>query len=252
MKVLLVEDNPLNVRLFYDTLSMKGYEVIVARNGNEALEVLKNVIPDIIVLDLYMPGMSGFRFANTISKDLRYSSIPIIVVSASSSVYDVKEMASYNIKAYLVKPVAPTKLLETIKKVIIEKEYSDSLNKSYQQYASSGKSEPRNTLSSDQEKTESRDSSLYTSFRREVETGIRVSVDDLVEGMILGAPIVKNKAVIYKEGSVVDSKMIEKIKNLGVNEIYITKDSFEKFKDIIKLKQDTEESSPDIFKDFEE
>ncbi|MCX8096263.1 MAG: response regulator [Spirochaetes bacterium] len=252
MRVLLVEDNPLNIRLFYDTLSMKGYEVTVARNGNEALEVLKNITPDIIVLDLYMPGMSGFRFANTISKDLKYSSIPIIVVSASSSVYDVKEMASYNIKAYLVKPVAPTKLLETIKKVIIGKEYSDSLNKSNQQYVSSGKPEPQNTPSSDQEKIEAKDSSLSTSFKREVETGIRVSVDDLVEGMVLGAPVVKNKAVIYKEGSVVDSKMIEKIKNLGVNEIYITKDSFEKFKDIIKLKQDTEESSLDIFKDFEE
>lgn len=252
MKVLLVEDNPLNVKLFYDTLTMKGYEVIVARNGNEALEVLKSVVPDIIVLDLYMPGMSGFRFANTISKDLKYSSIPIIVVSASSSVYDVKEMASYNIKAYLVKPVAPTKLLETIKKVIIQKEYSDSLYNSHQQQLSYSKSEFRDTQSSGQEDIEVKKQISSNTFKKEVETGIRVSVDDLVEGMVLGAPVVKNKAVIYKEGSTIDNKMIEKIKNLGVNEIYVTKDSFEQFKDIIKLKQDAEESSLDVFKDFEE
>lgn len=138
MKVLVVEDNLLNLKLFVDTLTMKGYEVISARNGIEALEILKNIIPDVIILDLYMPGMSGFRLGNTLSKDPKYQNIPIIVVSASSSVYDVKEMASYNVKAYLVKPVSPTKLLETVKKVIIEKEqktppsYATASQKTYE------------------------------------------------------------------------------------------------------------------------
>lgn len=239
MKVLVVEDNLLNLKLFVDTLTMRGYEVISARNGIEALEILKNIIPDVIILDLYMPGMSGFRLGNTLSKDPKYQNIPIIVVSASSSVYDVKEMASYNVKAYLVKPVSPTKLLETVKKVIIEKEqktppsYATASQKTY---------EPPKT-ETEEEKT------IPHPQAREVETGIRVAVEDLLEGMVLGEPITKNKTIIYKEGTKLDAKMIEKIKALGIREAFITKKSFEEFKDIIELKSLEEHNIEDIFKD---
>ncbi|MCX8028549.1 MAG: response regulator [Brevinematales bacterium] len=250
MKILLVEDNPLNIRLFYDTLTMKGYEVVVAMNGNEALNVLKTILPDIIILDLYMPGMSGFRFANTISKDLKYSKIPIIVVSASSSVYDVKEMASYNIKAYLVKPVSPTKLLETVKKIIIEEELKDVPS-----YVSKlNKDTTTTTQSSISSVSDSSNQGSFenSSVKKELETGIKVSVDDLVEGMVLGAPILKNKAVIYKEGFVLDDKSIEKIKSLGIREVYLTRESFENFRDIIGIKNDTENLNFDPFKEFDE
>lgn len=241
MKVLIVEDNPLNLKLFSETLAMKGFEIITARNGNEALESLKVSIPDIIILDLYMPSMSGFRFANTISKDLRYHDIPIIVVSASSSIYDVKEMASYNVKAYLVKPVSPTKLLETVKKVIVEKELIQS-----PPYYSSKKSQETKVekTSVDEPNTEPQDSAV----KKEVETSIRVSVDDLIEGMILGEPIMKNRAIVYKEGTRIDDKIIEKLKSLGIRDAYITKKSFEEFKDLIDIKNDEE----DIFGKFKE
>lgn len=243
MKILVVEDNLSNLKLFVDTLTMKGYEVISARNGIEALEILKTVIPDVIILDLYMPGMSGFRLGNTLSKDPKYQNIPIIVVSASSSVYDVKEMASYNVKAYLVKPVSPTKLLETVKKVIIEKEqksppsYATTLQKSQDTHKKSPE---------DQEKIPSQ-----VTQAREVETGIRVAVEDLIEGMILGEPITRNRTIIYKEGTRLDAKMIEKIKALGIREAFITKQSFEEFKDLIQIKyQQTENTElEDIFQE---
>ncbi|MEN2997734.1 MAG: response regulator [Brevinematia bacterium] len=245
MKVLIVEDNPLNLRLFADTLNMKGFEVITARNGMEALEILKNVTPDIILLDLYMPGMSGFRFASEISKDPRYQGIPIIVVSASSSVYDVKEMASYNIKAYLVKPVSPTKLLETLKKVIIQEEIRGTTQNHHLQEKSS--------LQKDEETVALlRNESPERVNKRELETGIRISVDDLIEGMILGEPVVKNRTIIYKEGTTIDSKITEKLKSLGIREVYITKESFEEFRDLIDIKREKEETNVDIFKDFDE
>lgn len=242
MKVLVVEDNLLNLKLFVDTLTMKGYEVISARNGIEALEILKNIIPDVIILDLYMPGMSGFRLGNTLSKDPKYQNIPIIVVSASSSVYDVKEMASYNVKAYLVKPVSPTKLLETVKKVIIEKE-----QKTPPSYATT----TQKTYESPKTETEENKKPISPQAR-EVETGIRVAVEDLLEGMVLGEPITKNKTIIYKEGTKLDAKMIEKIKALGIREAFITKKSFEEFKDIIELRSLEEHNIEDVFKDSEE
>ncbi|MFN4244623.1 MAG: response regulator [Brevinematia bacterium] len=237
MKVLVVEDNMLNLRLFSDTLSMKGFEVVTARNGAEALEVLKNITPDLIILDLYMPGMSGFRFANAISKDSKYQRIPIIVVSASSSVYDVKEMASYNVKAYLVKPVSPTKLLETVKKVIIETE-GEILPKIEDTKPISNKT---------QEEVGTEKYSDKQSVIRELETGIRISVDDVVEGMVLAEPVVKNRTIIYREGIKVDENMIEKMKSMGIREVYITSKSFEEFKDILSIKNDTESMIDNFF-----
>lgn len=246
MKVLVVDDNPLNLKLFADTLSMKGFEVLVARNGVEALEVLGSVVPDIILLDLYMPGMSGFRFANEVSKNPKYQNIPIIVVSASSSVYDVKEMASYNIKAYLVKPVSPTKLLETIKKVIVGKEVEELYSVTFRKGESSQQEEGVQTG------TTSVQIPQESVAKKELETGIRLSVDNVIEGMILGEPVTKNKTVIYREGTRVDAKVLEKLKALGVREVYVTKESFEEFRELIKMKKDSEEVNFDPFKEFED
>lgn len=229
MKVLVVEDNPLNMKLFFETLKMKGYDVITARNGIEAMEVLKADIPDLILLDLYMPGMSGFRFANFLSKEHKYSHIPIIVVSASSSVYDVKEMASYNVKAYLVKPISPTKLLETVKKAIISNEIS---NKTSNVHTEEPEVETQKVevpeVKANQEK-------------KILDTGIRVLTDDLIEGMVIGAPVEKNKVIIYREGTTVNENIITKLKELGIREVYISKESYESFKEIMELSEEKED-----------
>ncbi|MGC8965122.1 MAG: response regulator [Brevinematia bacterium] len=239
MKILVVEDNPLNLKLFYDTLAMRGYEVITARNGSEALEILKTNIPDLIILDLYMPGMSGFRLANMISKDHIFSSIPIIVVSASSSVYDVKEMATYNVKAYLVKPVSPTKLLDTVKKVILAKE-EDSIKEDHHL-----KSKVPEAKSSEDNEELSASHGNKENQKKILETGIKVSVEDLIEGMVLGAPVIRDKVIIYKEGTKVDEVVIKKIKALGIKEVYITEKSFSEFKDLLEIK--SIEDTNDIF-----
>lgn len=242
MKILVVEDNPLNLKLFCDTLSMKGYEVVMARNGTEALELLKTTVPDLIILDLYMPGMSGFRFANTISKDQRFSSIPIIVVSASSSVYDVKEMATYNVKAYLVKPVSPVKLLETVKKVILAtEEYNTPYQKQPREILKTIKT--RDEVTQQELGSPNIDESKNLHQKQILETGVRVAVEDLIEGMILGAPVSRERAIIYKEGTKIDETIIQRLKSLGIREVYITEKSFSEFKDLLEIKQ-VEETNP--------
>ncbi len=223
MKVLIIEDNIMNLKLFSDTLRLKGYEVAVARNGIEALEILKTFIPDLILLDLYMPGMSGFRFANYISKENKYSSIPMIVISASSSIYDVKEMASYNVKAYLVKPVSPTKLLETVKNVILMSEGENKIHQIRDEYELDKTSDTRKISSTEKNTAKGRDKII-------LETGIAVQVENLIEGMVLGAPVTKDKTVIYPEGAKLSEKMIEKIKALGIKEVYVSQESYEKMK----------------------
>ncbi len=236
MKILVVEDNPLNLKLFYETLKMKGFEVIVARNGLEAIEILKTTIPNLILLDLYMPGMSGFRLANFLSKEAKYSHIPIIVVSASSSVYDVKEMASYNVKAYLVKPVSPTKLLETVKKVIISLEAQESF-----QISSEARSQKASSVVTNGQSLEDKPKQQKEVDKKVLDTGIRVFVDNLIEGMVLGAPVERNKVIIYREGTTLDENMIAKLKELGIKEVYISKESYESFKEILELGNEKEE-----------
>jgi CheY-like chemotaxis protein len=236
MKVLVVEDNPLNLKLFCETLKMKGFEVITARNGLEAIEILKTTIPNLILLDLYMPGMSGFRLANFLSKEAKYAHIPIIVVSASSSVYDVKEMASYNVKAYLVKPVSPTKLLETVKKVIISVETEGS----YRAF-SEPKTQKTSSTTTENEGLDNKPKQTKEVEKKVLDTGIRVFVDNLIEGMVLGAPVERNKVIIYREGTTLDEGMIAKLKELGIKEVYISKESYESFKEVLELGNEKEE-----------
>jgi len=180
--------------------------------------------------------MSGFRLANFLSKEAKYSHIPIIVVSASSSVYDVKEMASYNVKAYLVKPVSPTKLLETVKKVIISLEAQESF-----QISSEARSQKASSVVTNGQSLEDKPKQQKEVDKKVLDTGIRVFVDNLIEGMVLGAPVERNKVIIYREGTTLDENMIAKLKELGIKEVYISKESYESFKEILELGNEKEE-----------
>ncbi|HET9098222.1 MAG TPA: response regulator [Candidatus Saccharimonadales bacterium] len=80
-KVLLVEDDPLIIRLYTRTLQMEGYNVLSAENGLSALEQLPNFNPDIILLDIMMPTMNGIEFLKNISAGTEDGKIPVIVLT---------------------------------------------------------------------------------------------------------------------------------------------------------------------------
>ncbi|MBU4305584.1 MAG: response regulator [Candidatus Omnitrophica bacterium] len=113
-KILIVDDEVALVFMFKEFLESKGYIVFHAPDGENALKLVKEIIPDIIVLDIIMPKVDGFTVAKQIRYDEQLKNIPIIVLSAQQ---EMKELfAIEGIHDYLVKPVDQNVLLEMVRK----------------------------------------------------------------------------------------------------------------------------------------
>ena len=104
-KILLVEDDPFAVRTTTYKLEKEGFEVEVAWNGKEALEKIERYIPDLILLDIMLPGVDGFSVAQKLKTDERFRDIPVIAVSAKAQTSDVATGYNVGVDDYVVKPV---------------------------------------------------------------------------------------------------------------------------------------------------
>lgn len=112
-KILIVDDDPIIVKYIQNVLEDNGYETCTAGNSEEACVQLENEEPDMITLDLEMPGEWGPRFYRKMAKDPKYRDIPVLVVSGMAGKHAVKKAV-----AYLAKPFDPDKLLAIVKKTI--------------------------------------------------------------------------------------------------------------------------------------
>ena len=110
-KILIIEDNELNQKLMRDILSVQGYEIETAEDGQEGLDKANENDYDLILLDLQMPLVSGYDFMQTYTKNT-----PIIVVSACAMESDISKAKSYGCADFISKPIKLTEFLETIKK----------------------------------------------------------------------------------------------------------------------------------------
>jgi CheY-like chemotaxis protein len=110
--VLVVDDDLLNVQLVKRTLEAKGYEVLTAHDGLEALEALNKKIPDLILLDVQMPRMDGYTFIMKKTSTPAIAGIPVIVLSAMEKT--VPLFKRHGVKAYLLKPIDTQDLLNKI------------------------------------------------------------------------------------------------------------------------------------------
>jgi CheY-like chemotaxis protein len=122
LNILLIEDDAIEVMKFNRVLKSMGlnHKVIEAGNGEEALHILKdkNIVPDIIVLDLNMPKINGIEFLGILKADevLRY--IPAIILSTSNNHRDVMECYRIGIAGYLIKPLKYEDYTDRVKKLI--------------------------------------------------------------------------------------------------------------------------------------
>jgi CheY-like chemotaxis protein len=107
-KIMIVDDDRLNVTLLQFGLKDKGYDICLAQDGQEALGVLAQEKPDVIILDIQMPKMNGFEFMNELNASMQ-GKIPVIMLTANETMQDVFFMEG--VRGYLVKPVN-MKLLE--------------------------------------------------------------------------------------------------------------------------------------------
>ena len=113
--VLVVEDNELNMKLFHDLLEAHGYNIIQTRNGLEALELARSHRPDLILMDIQLPEVSGLEVTKWIKEDDELRSIPIIAVTAFAMKGDEERIRQGGCEAYLSKPISVTKFIETVR-----------------------------------------------------------------------------------------------------------------------------------------
>lgn len=112
-KILVCDDEKDVVELISFLLEKDGYDVITAKNGREALEVVAKNIPDLILLDVMMPEMDGYTVQTRLQEDPNTKSIPIIILTAKGQMRDVFAMSS-NVVAYMEKPFDPKSLRQKI------------------------------------------------------------------------------------------------------------------------------------------
>ena len=113
-KVLVVDDDKLTLRLSVHVFQRGGYEVFVASNGAEALEKVVDVKPDVVVLDVMMPDMSGLQVCQKLRANPNTARLPIIMLSAKGHVDDKLHGFEAGADDYVQKPVAPKELLATL------------------------------------------------------------------------------------------------------------------------------------------
>jgi two-component system cell cycle response regulator DivK len=116
--VLIVEDNELNMKLFNDLLSAHGYRTIQTRSGFEAMELARRHRPDLILMDIQLPEVSGLEVTRWLKDDDELSRIPIVAVTAFAMKGDEDRIRSGGCEAYLSKPISVVGFLETVRKFI--------------------------------------------------------------------------------------------------------------------------------------
>ncbi len=117
-KVLIVEDNELNMKLFSDLLDAHGFETEQTREGLKAINLAKKFRPDLILMDIQLPEVSGLEVTKWIKDDKTLSDIPIIAVTAFAMKGDEKRIRDGGCEAYISKPINVSSFLATIRKFI--------------------------------------------------------------------------------------------------------------------------------------
>ena len=115
-KILVIDDDKINVALVKFGLAEQGYDVVFANDGTDGFKQLKHEKPDLIVLDIQMPKMSGYEFVNEVKSMDGYNTIPIIMLTANETMEDIFRIEG--VKAYFLKPVNLSGLVTKIKECL--------------------------------------------------------------------------------------------------------------------------------------
>ena len=118
-KILLVEDEEIMIDLLQRKLTQEGYEISVARNGEEGLKIMKKIKPDLVLLDIIMPKMGGFEVMEEMAKDKELKKIPVIVISNSGQPVELDRAQKLGAKDWLIKTeFDPQEVVNKVKKQI--------------------------------------------------------------------------------------------------------------------------------------
>ena len=112
--VLIVEDNELNMKLFNDLLEAHGYATLQTRNGLKALDIAREHEPDLILMDIQLPEVSGLEVTKWLKEDESLRHIPVIAVTAFAMKGDEEKIRQGGCEAYISKPISVATFLETV------------------------------------------------------------------------------------------------------------------------------------------
>ncbi len=116
--VLIVEDNELNMKLFHDLLDAHGYATLQTRNGMEALALAREHHPDLILMDIQLPEVSGLEVTKWIKEDEQLRSIPVVAVTAFAMKGDEEKIRDGGCEAYIAKPISVGTFIDTVQRFL--------------------------------------------------------------------------------------------------------------------------------------
>jgi len=118
--VMIVEDNELNMKLFHDLLDSQGYRTLKTRSGLDALELARRHRPDLILMDIQLPEVSGLEVTKWLKDEEGLSDIPVIAVTAFAMKGDEERIKQGGCEAYISKPISIGTFLETVRRYLGE------------------------------------------------------------------------------------------------------------------------------------
>ena len=117
-RILIVEDNDLNMKLLHDLLEAHGYATLQTKDGREALKLARQHRPDLILMDIQLPEVSGLEVTRWIKADDDLTTIPIIAVTAFAMKGDEEKIREGGCEAYIAKPISVTNFLQTVRRFL--------------------------------------------------------------------------------------------------------------------------------------
>lgn len=116
--VLIVEDNDKNMKLARDVLQAKGYATLEAVTGEEGVRLAKEKMPDLVLMDIQLPGISGIEAFRRLRADPRTARIPVVALTASVTPSDRTQITQAGFSAFLGKPINLKEFLETVRRLV--------------------------------------------------------------------------------------------------------------------------------------
>ena len=118
MRVLIVDDSPTEMHILSNMMEKLGHAVITADNGEEGVDIAKTTKPDLILMDVVMPGLNGFQATRHLNRSPETKDIPVIIVSTKDQATDKMWGQRQGARGYVTKPVEEEELIEAINTII--------------------------------------------------------------------------------------------------------------------------------------
>jgi two-component system cell cycle response regulator DivK len=117
-KVLIVEDNDKNMKLARDVLQNKGYQTLEAVTGEEGVKLAKENIPDLVLMDIQLPGINGIEAFKQLRADAKTAKIPVVALTASVTPTDRSAITAAGFDAFVSKPISLKEFVDTVKRLV--------------------------------------------------------------------------------------------------------------------------------------